>query len=456
MTPAGAPEARTDPPPSASVARSSTNLLAANVAGGLIAFLFVVAIARTIGPSGRGVVAFATTVPTAVSWITILGLDVAFLYLAGAKPELRPSIASVAVTAGLVTGIVGSLAAIGLFTLVPTLVPADIGRSTVLIAAASTPLFSIQRLLNTTLIGSRRIRQANAVVVSIPATSLAAFMLLGLVGSFSVQTAISAWVIGRLMGAIGSILLARRSIGLAPGAAAVRSALRPALSYGLRAYVASLSMLPIRRFDTFMLAAIGPSSELGLYTAGVNIAEVSMYLPNSVANVMLPESAGRGERASALLVHRASAVVLSIMLVGALVAIAVAPLIVHVILGSDFSGSVVPLQLMMVAMVGTSAGRIYAAGLLGRGRAGTVSVLTLITMCMVVLLDLALIPGLGAVGAALASAIGYCCGGLFVYVSYRQSIPESILATLPPLGQDLAVGSSTLRKHVARRVFRRT
>jgi O-antigen/teichoic acid export membrane protein len=455
MTSAGEPGIGTDPPPSTSVARSSTNLLAANVAGGVIAFVFVVAIARTVGPSGRGVVAFATTVPTVISWITILGLDVAFLYLAGAKPELRPSIASTAVSAGLVTGILGSLAAIGVFALFPGLVPEDIGRSTLLIAAASTPLFSIQRLLNTTLIGSKRIAQANAVVVSIPATSLAAFLVLGVVGSFSVRTAIGAWVIGRLIGAIGSILLARRSIGLAPQAAAIRSALRPALSYGLRAYVASLSMLPIRRFDTFMLAAIGPSSELGLYTAGVNIAETAMYLPNSVANVMLPESAGREERASALLVHRAAAVVLSIMVAGALLTIAAAPLIVHVVLGSDFSGSVVPLQLMMVAMVGTSARRIYAAGLLARGRAGMVSVLTVITMGIVVALDLSLIPGLGAVGAALASAIGYCCGGLFVYLSYRRSIPGRILATLPPLRHDLATGSTMLRKDVARRVFRR-
>jgi O-antigen/teichoic acid export membrane protein len=446
---------RTDPTPRTSVARSSTSLLAANVAGGLIAFFFVVAIARTIGPSGRGVVAFATTVPTVVSWITILGLDVAFLYLAGAKPELRPSIASTAVIAGLLTGLVGSLAAIGVFALFPGLAPEDLGRSTFLLAVAATPLFSIQRLLNTTLIGSRRIAQANAVVVAIPATSLLAFVLLGFIGSFSVRTAIEAWVIGRLIGAIGSVVLAHRSIGMAGGRAAVRSALPPSLSYGLRAYIASLSMLPIRRFDTFMLAAIGPSSELGLYTAGVNIAEVAMYLPNSVANVMLPESAGREEHASALLVHRAAAVVLAIMVVGAAAAVVAAPLIVHVVLGSDYSGSVVPLQLMMVAMVGTSARRIYAAGLFGRGRAGTVSVLTAITMCIVVALDLALIPGLGAVGAALASAIGYCCGGVLVYLVYRRSIPRTILVSLPPLRRDLAAGWAVLRKDLARRVFRR-
>jgi O-antigen/teichoic acid export membrane protein len=270
-------------------------------------------------------------------------------------------------------------------------------------------------------------------------------------GAFSVEAAIAAWLVGRIVGALLSVALARRSVGLARGAAIIRSALRPAFGYGLRAYAASLSALPIRRFDTFMLAAIGPSSQLGLYTAGVNIAEVAMYLPNSVANVMLPEGAGRTERESALLTQQASAVVSLIMVVGATVGILAAPFIVRFVFGPDFAGSVVPFQLMMIAMVGSSVRRIYSAGLMARNRAGLVSVLTLATMLLIVALDLILIPGSGASGAALASALGYTAGGILVYVMYRRSLSDDVVRTLPPLRSELALGVASLRQRITRR-----
>jgi O-antigen/teichoic acid export membrane protein len=451
MTIVNGPPARDDDPRRASIARSSMSLLAANVGGGIFAFAFVVIIARTIGPTGRGVVAFATTVPTVLSWLTIMGLDVAFLYLAGARPALRPAIASGAVATGIVTGIVGSILGAGILALFPGLAPDEVTRSMLLTTLIATPLFSVQRLLNTTLIGSRRIWQANAVVVSIPAVSLVTFLTLGLAGSFSVHTAIAAWVTGRFVGAMASVVLTRRHIGLIGDVAAIRSALRPSIGYGLRAYPASLSALPIRRFDTFLLAAIAPASELGLYTAGVNIAEVAMYLPNSVANVLLPEGAGRSERESALMVKRASAVVLSIMLIGATIAILAAPLIVDLVLGRSFTGTILPLQLMMIAMVGSSSRRIYSAGLMARDRAGAVSALTVITMIMIVALDVALIPGLGASGAALASAIGYSCGGALMYGLYRRSLSEPVERSLPPLKQELIEGFSTLWRSIPRR-----
>ena len=92
-----------------SIAKPSAALLAGNVGGGLIAFLFVVTIARSVGPSSRGVVAFVTTVPTVVSLGSLLGLDVAYLYFAGKQPQLRRAIGTSAIVSGAITGVVGAL-----------------------------------------------------------------------------------------------------------------------------------------------------------------------------------------------------------------------------------------------------------------------------------------------------------------------------------------------------------
>ena len=68
---------------------------------------------------------------------------------------------------------------------------------------------------------------------------------------------------------------------------------------------------------------------------------------------------------------------------------------------------------------------------MARNKAGTVSLLTLVTMVTIVLLDLILIPKFGANGAALASAIAYCLGGAIVFVIYRRRLTPELRATLP-------------------------
>ncbi len=173
-----------------------------------------------------------------------------------------------------------------------------------------------------------------------------------------------------------AIVLAVRAIGIEGGPSLTETTKR-SFGYGLRAYPSSLATLPIRRFDTLVLGATGQTAQLGLYTAGVNIAETAMYLPNSVANVLLPESAGQDDPVrAAVLVRKASVVVMTIMVIGGGAGILLAPWIVHTLFGSAYAGSVLPLQLMMVAMLGQSTRRVYGAGLMARNKAGTVSIVT--------------------------------------------------------------------------------
>jgi O-antigen/teichoic acid export membrane protein len=439
-----------------SIIGPSLSLLAANIGGGLIAFVFVVAIARSVGPGARGVVAFVTTIPTVISLASLPGLDIAFLYFAGSRPELRRAITTSAIVWGVIFGIIGAFVGGAILRIFPGLVPPGVARSMIVLGLATTPLLSIQRLMNSLFIGSRRIGLANAVVLAIPAVSLVSFVLVGGAVGFTSDSAIIAWTVGRVVGAILAIVLAVRAIGL-EGGASLRETTRRSFGYGLRAYPSSLATLPIRRFDTLVLGATGQTTELGLYTAGVNIAETAMYLPNSVANVLLPESAGQHDPArAAVLVRKASVVVMTIMIIGGGLGILLAPWIVHTLFGSAYGGSVLPLQLMMVAMLGQSTRRVYGAGLMARNKAGTVSILTVTTMVMIVALDLVLIPHFGANGAALASAIAYCVGGAAVFTIYRRRLTSELRATLPSPAavwkESFASVSGVLRTRRARSV----
>ncbi len=423
---------------------ASTALLAGYVGSGLVAFVFVVVIARTLGPESRGVVAFVTTVPVVTSLASMVGLDISYLYHSGARPQLQPAIVSSSILSGLVTGTVGAVVVLVVFLISPSLAPSELGIGLVVVSVAMTPLLSIERLLNLTMIGSQRVGLANAVLVATPSVSLAAFVVLGLASSFSSTTAIVGWCVGRVAGAVLSSVLAARSIGFGKGEE-VREATNLALRYGLRAYPSSLATLPLRRFDTLLLGATGRTDELGLYTAGVNVAETMMYLPHSVANVLLPGAAAQADLAAAVSVRRAGAVVLTLVSAASCIGIVLAPQLIHVLFGTAYRGSVLPLQLLLVAMIGWSAKSVYEAGLMARDKVGLASIITVVTMVVIVGLDLALIPPMGAVGAALAAAIAYCVGGLATFVLYRGSIPPATRGALPGYRATLTAGIRLLR-----------
>jgi O-antigen/teichoic acid export membrane protein len=433
------------------LAAPSVALLAANVVAGIIAFAFAVIVATRIGPSGRGIVAFATTIAITASWLSLMGLDVAFLYYCGSEPDRRPAIAASAVVGGISTGVVGAAVATLILAVAPQLAPDPITTTMLAVGLATTPFISVQRLLNATLIGSGRIAAANTIVVALPTLALASFLTIGLTRGSTAGTAVAAWAMSRVIGAIAATVIAWRTVGLA-GGESLRAALWPSVRYGVRAYAGSVASQPVRRFDTFVLAAVAPASQLGYYTAAVNISEVGMYLPNAVASILLPRSAGRDEREAARMVHRAAATVLGIVAAGALVGIVIAPALIEWLFGARFEASTIPLQLMLVAMIGASARRTFEAGLLARNRAGIVSLLTLASLALIVVLDLALIPRWGASGAALASAIAYCVAGVTAYFVYRSGLDGSTREMLPPLRVDFVDGiRSTIESIRARR-----
>jgi Na+-driven multidrug efflux pump len=67
---------------------------------------------------------------------------------------------------------------------------------------------------------------------------------------------------------------------------------------------------------------------------------------------------------------------------------------------------------------------------------------------VMVVLDLVLIPPLGVVGAAVASAGGSLAGLTLCLAGYRKRDPDLTLAALLPTGQDLRDLAGDLRRMV--------
>ncbi|MDQ4025367.1 MAG: oligosaccharide flippase family protein [Actinomycetota bacterium] len=423
-----------DPLETPRMARASASLFVSDVAAAFAYFAFALLVARLAGPSARGAVAFVTAIPLLLGYGSTLGLDAANLFHGGAEPEERPALVTTSVIVGFLSGTAFGAATWGVFAWRPEWVPGSVSDGLLGAGLAITGLMTVQIALDAALIGSGHAGPANLVRIAMPVTALVTYSGAALVtGDHGATVAVSAWVASRIAGFALSVGLSARRIGLG-GIRRFRRMGPRLLRYGLPAHVGALADLPIRRFDTLMLGASRGSAELGVYTAAVNGAEVMFYLPTSVSSVLLPAAAAREPREARSLTRKVLMIVVAATTAVAAFVIAFAPLLVSVLFGRAFEGSVLPLRILALALVGMSIRIVLKSALLAQRRQGLSSAITVVTLVAIVCLDLLLIPRYGATGAAVASAGAYWFGALLMGAAFLKAMPRD--AGAPGLAQE--------------------
>ncbi|HVS48972.1 MAG TPA: polysaccharide biosynthesis C-terminal domain-containing protein, partial [Candidatus Dormibacteraeota bacterium] len=208
--------------------------------------------------------------------------------------------------------------------------------------------------------------------------------------------------------------------------------------FGVRGQLGSLLSLLNLRFDFVFLAAIAGPAALGIYAVASKYAEVVRLVPIAANWVLYPRFA-RSEAAianasSRRLIPRAAAVTATIAVPLALAAGAVVPLL----FGQPFGGAVLPAQILLIGLAAEGAAGVITAFLYGRGRPGLNSLAAGTGLIVTLVLDLILIPRLGAVGAAIASSAAYLTTTLTLVAWYRHVTRSTPPPSVPqPMGEAL-------------------
>ncbi len=199
--------------------------------------------------------------------------------------------------------------------------------------------------------------------------------------------------------------LLRRGFFAAAGPPSLRLAL-DVVSFGVRNVAnAALSVLNFRLDFALVGALIGPAA-LGTYAVASRFAELLRLPPAATYYVLQPRYAGAGRVAVAearALMPRAGALTAAAAVPLALAA----PVVLPFVYGDAFRAAVLPAQIILVGLAGEGFATVINAFLYGIGRPGLKSLGTGTGVVVTVALDVLLIPRLGAVGAALASAAAY-------------------------------------------------
>jgi O-antigen/teichoic acid export membrane protein len=416
------------PPGRPSIVASTAATYGTNVAVAVLSLVNVLIVSRALGPTGRGDVAFLTTVAFLTSNVAMLGVQEANANIGGREPRLRRALATNSLLLAGLLGLACAALVAGLVAVFPS-VGGDVGSGVRWLALGSIPVLVLQTYLELLAQSDYKFALTNASWLLPPLANVAVNGALAGLGVLSVGTAVAAWIGGQ---ALATALLAwyvgRRSAGF--GRPDLRLA-RRALGFGVKTHAGRVMTLGNYRFDQWLLGGIAGSRELGLYSVAVAWAEALFFLPTVLVRVQRPDLVRASPREAARQAALAFRVAVLLTVVLAVGLIVLAPVLCVTIFGSDFRGSIDDLRILVPGAFGMVALKLFANALTAQGKPlhGTCAIA--VAFVATVGLDLALIPGHGGAGAALASTVGYGAGGAAIAVIFARTLGARLGDLLP-------------------------
>jgi O-antigen/teichoic acid export membrane protein len=382
--------------------------VAANIVARILALgslgAATILVARISGASGVGVFVLLRVLPGLAGVLASGGLPsaVAFFLARDHDERLRPTIVTMMVASGTVAALVWIVAAPALdrifFGTTPLVVVAVAG-----ISVFTQMLVAVAKGCSQ---GLDDMKGANRVIV------LEEFAFLPVYGALWL-TGIRGWwlLLGALIAAdlitagLGWARLARRGFFTRYGKASIDHA-RIVWWYGTRGQIGGMFSLVNLRLDFVLLGAFASTAVVGSYAVASKFAELLRLPSLAITYVLYPrfsrDSPNAATQARSLIGPAAAFTLVAAVPLGFLAVVAL-PLLY----GSAFRSAVLPAQILLVGLSVEGAAGVVTAYLYGIARPGLNSIAMGVGVLLTVMLDAALIPTAGAIGAAVASSVAY-------------------------------------------------
>jgi O-antigen/teichoic acid export membrane protein len=398
------------------VAIGSARLFWAQVLGNAGLFVGLLLIARALGPSGRGTVAFIAVTSILVARMARLGVGEATVVFAAQRPRARPILLANILVFAAIAGSVGAALVCGALVLAPSIRPPGLGGAELAALALSVVAATLADAGYKFVLACSRFR-LHALVTTTTSWIYAA--LIAAVWATFGLTAARAALAWAAVHAVRSLVLFSASalgVGVRPPSL---SLLRDSLRFGLRAWMGTLADDLNFRVDQIIVALIASEAALGIYAVAVNAYEILLYLPGGAATALLPLIAGspRAMRAERTL-HAFRSVAL-VTAASVVVAALLGPVLLPIAFGSSFEDSVGPFLLLLPGVLGALLLAIFTNALIASSAPGLSSLGPIASLFVGLALDFALIPPFGASGAAAAASAAFLAGGATALLAYR-------------------------------------
>jgi len=411
-------------------------------------FVGSVALARLLGPADRGLLALMLSISAVAVALGAVGQPVAVGYFSSRKKADQAAILGNTVVHALVLAAV----LVPLTVLLHQPIAKAFGRGhgglTWALAAALAPVTFLGWTAGNQLVGMLRFGLFNALTIaSVVAETVAIFALIWVLG-LGVAGGVLAMAIASLVVVAGSLrpILSSRRPRLD------RALERSMLRYGWRVQVGVIFQAVNYRLDVVIMQLFRPLSQIGYYVIAQTIAELVITLATAFQASLLPLSShyeGDARQASVTV----SALHHHAILAGAaaLANVVFGSAVILFIYGPQFHPAVVPMLVLLPGIWFLGLGLVIQSDLAGRGRPGLSSAMAALAAGATVILDFALIPPFGVIGAAVASVTAYTCYGVTSLIALSRVSGIGTRELLVPTREDFMVYKRFFRQALTRR-----
>jgi O-antigen/teichoic acid export membrane protein len=389
------------------LSRSIGATLGRQVFAAMLNLLTVVLIARVYGPEGNGAFAMALLLPSMLASFLNLGVAPANVYFLGSNQVTVRDLVRANAYIFMWLGTLGSMFGAGLLIWNASGVFPGISPLILWFALAVFPISLLNSYLQSVFQGLQQFKPYNLLTILQP------FMLLLLVSGLTLlDNRELAFLVGAQfisqMAVLGLTLLWLKPV-LGPKVEALSTTdiAKKTLGYGWKAHLSNILAFVNYKADVFLVNFfVGPAA-VGVYVIAVAISEKLWLLSQAVSTVLLPRLSqlSADEYKRKMLTPLITRWVLLITLIAALILAAVAQWLIVWIFGSDYSGAVLPLWILLPGIVCSAASRVIANDIAARGRPEWNMYTSLIVVSVNVICNILLIPEYGLVGAATATTI---------------------------------------------------
>ncbi len=417
----------------ATLAKLSSGVLLTNGVAALALLGTAVLTARALGPSGRGEFNLATSLVILAAALCSLSIGPAAAYYTARAPASGPLAFGNVALVGLLLGL--SIVGIGYVVILGgDLHLRGLPKADLLLVLLALPFLLAIANVQSVYQGLRRFRAYNGITVA------QATLPLPLIGSAiavgaGVRGAIAATVAAAVLLFVAVVVVTRR-------ASRIRWRLdlpyiRALASYGVRLHPANMLAYLGYRIDVFLVDGYRGAAAVGLYGAGVVVAE-GLWMPSqAVSTTLFPtiaaEQSESARRAMTPLVTRNTLWLTAIL--GGILFLVATP-VVDVLYSSRFSASSAVVRILVPGVVLFAAARVLGNDVAARGRPLVSSVIAAgITFCNLAL-NVVLIPRYGIEGAAWASTGSYSLAFLASAAVYRTITGVPLHTLVVPSRED--------------------
>lgn len=375
-----------------------------------------IVVARALGPEKNGIIESIRVYPSLIMSFGSLGISRSVTYLIGKGDYHENEVKSSVVQVWLFTSLIGTISA---FLIISLTNPFGMESMLALLASVQIPFVLFNQYVSGIFLGKNEIGSFNK-VQWIPGLLIFILILVLILGiKLSVEGYFIAFALGPFAFSIYLFLRYRfqKYLSLRVNWKLLKSLLSLGSIYALALFVIGLNY----KADIVLMTRLSNSTELGIYSKGVLLAEYLWQIPMLFGSLVIARSVTAKD-------GKLFSVKVSQLLRLSLIAIAIASVVMMIfsktlivlLYGIEYEASAQVLRLLLPGVLILTVFKVLNMDLAGKGKPWIAIYSMLPAVLLNIILNFFLIPKYGAEGASFASTLSYVLSALlFTYFYCR-------------------------------------